>query len=184
MGNFIVQEHSSQKYSPRTYQNAKSAHVTIAIAADLKTAGELCTKKAAGDNYFSHKLTKASDPLAVARELWKFCKKPEYKGLDITFNIAGNGIYTFVKYGFNQGELNSFLIQMLGVFHEHRSIHKIYSGGQTGMDMAGAVAAKYLDIPACITLPKGFVQRHEDGRDVEHTREFIIQSIEDQLKRL
>ena len=71
---------------------------------------------------------------------------------------------------------------MLGMFHQYRKIHKIYSGGQTGTDMAGAVAAWYLSIPACITLPKGFVQRHEDGVDVQHSKEFIIQSIEEQVK--
>ena len=178
----IVQEHSSPKYSPRTYYNAKRAHLTLAIAADLNTAGERCTKNAAGDNYISFKYTHALDPIQAARELWLFCNKPPYKGVYLALNIAGNGIYTFKKHGVTQHQLNSFLIQMLGVFHNHRKISKIYSGGQTGMDMAGAVCASYLNIPAEITLPKGYIQRYEDGIDVPKSKQFIIDSIEEQVK--
>ena len=47
----VVQEHKSAKYTPRTYFNASSGDVTLAMAVDLNTAGEILTHKAAGEKY-------------------------------------------------------------------------------------------------------------------------------------
>ncbi len=41
-----VTEHSSPKYPPRTYENAKNSDATLRFAVDFSTAGELCTLKA------------------------------------------------------------------------------------------------------------------------------------------
>jgi hypothetical protein len=56
---------------------------------------------------------------------------------------------------------------------EHWSITKIVSGGQTGADIAGLVAAVALQIPAIGTLPHGFRQRDEQGNDHRHTEATI-----------
>jgi len=39
-------EHTSSKYSPRTYSNVKESDGTIRLAFDFSTPGEICTKKA------------------------------------------------------------------------------------------------------------------------------------------
>jgi predicted Rossmann-fold nucleotide-binding protein len=39
-------EHMSESYAPRTYANAAAADVTIRIAANFGSAGEICTAKA------------------------------------------------------------------------------------------------------------------------------------------
>lgn len=170
----IVQEHSSEKYSPRTYFNAKSGDVTLALAVDLNTAGEKLTHKAAGDEkYIGFLLKDDTQAINVARELYRFMKKKNAK----TLNIAGNGIYTLIKHDCTQEHINSFLCDVIEKVHQHWPIEKIYTGGQTGVDIAGAVVAKYLGIDALITLPKGFIQRFEDGVDVTQTK----QQVEDQI---
>lgn len=174
MSEFILQEHKSDKYGPRTYHNANSADLTVAFAVDLNTAGEVLTHKAAGDRYIGFKLDDESTSLDLARELYRKMKSMNAK----TLNIAGNGIYTLSKYKCSQEFINEFVYDVLSRVHEHWKIEKIVSGGQTGVDIAGAVAAKKLNIPAVITFPKGFIQRFEDKRDITQTKEDIEKQID------
>ena len=171
-----IREHSSPKYTPRTYFNAKTADVTLAIAVDLSTAGEKCTHKAAGDKYIGFQIDKDTDYLEVARGLYKFMKARQAK----TLNVAGNGIYTLAKYGINQEWINRFVCNVIAKVDEFNPIETIYSGGQTGVDMAGAVAANIVGIDATITLPKGYIQRFEDKVDVCQSYE----DVERQLKTM
>lgn len=167
MSNLIIQEHKSSSYAPRTYFNASSADITIAIACDFTTAGERLTKKAAGEKYIHFDLR--SDPIVCARQLYKRMKDHSLK----TINVAGNGIYTLNKYGFDQGQVNVFLLQLLSPVHEHLGINRIYSGGQTGLDIAAGVCSVIMDIPCTMTLPKGYKMRFSDGIDVDHTQEWV-----------
>ena len=168
-----VQEHTSAKYTPRTYFNAKSGDVTVAFAVDLKTAGELLTHKAAGDRYIGFLLEEQTQPIELARQLYKFMKEKNAK----TLNIAGNGLYTLNKHKCTQEHMNNFVCDVIQKVHQHWPIEKIFTGGQTGVDLSGAVVAKYLDIEALITLPKGYIQRFEDKIDREHTKEQIEEQI-------
>ncbi len=43
---FGLEEHTSDKYPPRTYKNVRDADVTIRIAVDFESAGERCTMQA------------------------------------------------------------------------------------------------------------------------------------------
>ncbi len=173
MENFILQEHKSDKYGPRTYHNANSADLTVAFAVDLHTAGEVLTHKAAGDRYIGFQLTDETTSLELARQLYRKMKSMNAKSL----NIAGNGIYTLSKHNCSQQFINEFVYDVLSRVHEHLPIEKIVSGGQTGVDIAGAVAAKKLNIPAVITFPKGFMQRFEDKRDIFQTKEAVEEQI-------
>lgn len=58
------------------------------------------------------------------------------------------------------------------------------SGGQTGVDIAGIVAAQALRIDAVATLPKGYLQRFEDRIDRNMTEEAVREQIYDGLIRL
>ncbi len=170
----IVQEHTSAKYTPRTYFNAKAGDITVAFAVDLKTAGELLTHKAAGDKYIGFLLTEDTQAIDLARQLYKFMKLKNAK----TLNIAGNGIYTLSRHNCSQEHINNFVCDVIEKVHQYWKIEKIFTGGQTGVDLAGAVVASYLNIDALITLPKGYIQRFEDKVDREHTKEQIEQQIE------
>lgn len=169
----VVQEHSSDKYSPRTYFNAKSADLTVAFAVDLNTAGEKCTQKAAGANYIGFKIDKTTDSLYLARALYTKVNKKKCR----TLNIAGNGIYTLSENGWSQSEINNFVFDVISKVTNYHKIDKIFTGGQTGVDLAGAVTAECLGIPSVITLPKGYIQRFENKQDVSMTK----QDIEDQI---
>jgi len=169
----VVREDKSEKYPPRTYFNAKSGDVTLALAVDLTTAGEKLTHKAAGEKYIGFQITKDTDPIEIARALYKFMKKRNAK----TLNIAGNGIYTFAKHGWTQDEVNNFVCNVVGKVHQFWPIEKIFTGGQTGTDLAGAVIAEHLKIEALITLPKGYLQRFENNVDVVQNQEDIYNQI-------
>lgn len=172
MAKLDILEHKSSSYGPRTYANAAEGDVTIALAVDYSTAGERLTHKAAGDKYLKLNFNAHSD-IELARMLWK-----RLYGIDSpVINVAGNGIYTLVKHGLTQEYMNDCLFEILEKVHLHYPINKIISGGQTGVDIAGAWAGHKLNIPVCVTLPKGLIQRHEDGVDREHTYEEIMEQI-------
>lgn len=162
-----VTQNQSPHYSPRTYANAKTADWTVALAADLSTAGEICTAKAAGNRLNGYEITLETDPVDLARMVYGFLKANKVK----TLNIAGNGIYTLVEHGMKQDWANLFLYRFLKPLHQHLKLEKIISGGQTGIDTAGVVAAEVLGIPAMVHMPNGYVQRHEDKVDRPQTKE-------------
>lgn len=170
-----IREHSSEHYSPRTYVNARSADLTVAFAVDFTTAGEKLTHKAAGDKYLAIPLSE--DPIQAARMMYKWLKTRNIQNPVI--NVAGNGIYTLGKHGWTQDVINLRLTIALAKLHQYWPVAKVVSGGQTGVDLAGIVAAHTLGIDAVATLPKGFIQRGLDKRDLRHTPEQIKQQVQD-----
>lgn len=174
----IKQSHSSN-YSPRTYHNAREGVVTAAFAVDFLTAGERLTKKAAGENYVGVPLYASAKDAAAA-----VINALRAAGAS-SLNIAGNGIYTLSKHGWTQPRLNQHLFEVLDLVSREIELTKIVSGGQTGVDMAGIVAAKALGVRMIVaTLPKGYVQRHEDGIDREHTHEEILEAVMREVEAL
>lgn len=159
----LIREHKSASYAPRTYANAHDADITIALAVDYNTAGEKLTHKAAIGKYLALPLENCW--IENARTLYTFMRERQAR----TINVAGNGIYTLNKHGWDQDQINVQVHLMLEIVHKHHLIHKVISGGQTGVDIAGGYAGWKLGIDTVLTLPKGFKQRHEDGVDVEHT---------------
>lgn len=174
-------EHKSSSYAPRTYVNAAAGDVTLVVAVDHTTAGEKCTRKAVGDDYKLFAITpRERDKLSCSRLLFAKLRKLNAKVL----NIAGNGISTFAKHGATQQAVNQYVYDLLKPVAEHWKLEKIVSGGQTGTDMAGAVAAAALGIPAVLTFPKGFKQRFEDGVDVLMDEDAIYRQIEEGVAAL
>lgn len=160
-------DHSSPKYSPRTYINAEEADLTVAFAIDFTTQGEKLTRKAAGDRYIGISLE--GDVAAAANELIRALKQHDARRL----NVAGNGIYTLDKQGWTQSQVNTFVHEVLSRTHAVWPLVQVRSGGQTGIDMAGLIAAEALGIDALGFFPNGFIQRGTDTIDRPHTREAI-----------
>ncbi len=167
MSKLEIVEHKSTSYAPRTYHNASMADITIALAVDYETAGEKLTHKAAGDNYV--KLPLSTDYLQLARHLYGHMRQIDAR----IINVAGNGIYTLNKHGWTQIQVNRVVYDILNLVNNFWKIDKIVSGGQTGVDIAGGVAAYKLGIDCEMTLPKGFKQRYFNGKDYEHTEEYL-----------
>lgn len=160
-------------YKSRTIKNA-TADLTIAIAADFSTGGEVLTQKAAkmnGKRYLGIPLNSLHiDPDRV-NQVVRVMNECEVKSL----NIAGNGLYT-LKGKYTQDQLDEFVLKLLKKVTEHPDLKNklefVRTGGQTGIDESGAKAGDKLGIPTLILAPKGWQLRTLDGRDVFDEHEF------------
>lgn len=166
-------EHKSSSYGPRTWHNAHVGDVTAAFAVNFNTAGEKLTKKAAGAKLVSVLLID-DDLVFCARELFKALRSREAKVL----NVAGNGIYTMHKHGWTQERVNQYVYDTLKLIKPHWELELVVSGGQTGADIAGAVAGVALGYDVQVTLPKGYKQRFEDGVDIVQTKADVMAQIQ------
>lgn len=168
----VIQEHPSSLYGPRTTRNATTSDVTAAFAFDYTTRGEKLTKANAGVKYVE---MSPYDPDSVGT-LVRFCAH-RTQGKPVALNIAGNGIYTLSRYHISQKKANRAVYEILKAVSNQYPIRCVISGGQTGIDMAGIVAACALEIPAFILMPHGFKQRNVQGVDENHTEEEIRQQV-------
>lgn len=160
-------------YRSRTLRNAEMAGATVAFAVDFATAGERLTRKAAGPRYLAIPL--GGSGTEAARMLYRHLRALNAK----TLNVAGNGIYTLDKFSWSQEGANAWVYRVMSTVHKHWPIEGVRSGGQTGIDIAGLVAAVALGIPATGCFPAGFLQRGTDGIDGEVTESEVRESILD-----
>lgn len=173
-----VKEYGSG-YGPRTRANAKAAQVTIAIAVDYTTAGEILTEKVAGDRYLRvpyEELRKRRTTEALVEQLCSraikqqgFLRGATDRPLIESLNVAGNGIYTFHKHGITQTQVNKVVLRFLRMVCDRILVANVRSGGQTGIDQAGIWAATKLGIPALALMPEGYMVRTVKGRDRKQT---------------
>lgn len=177
MSQVTIREHQSSSYGPRTWENAGKGDVTVAFAVDFETAGERLTHRAAGEKYtgirIGRELMTAEHALSAARQLFSFMRQKNARCL----NVAGNGIYTLSRHGLDQQVVNRFVASVVCKVHAHWHLNLVVSGGQTGIDMAGGVAGVLAGVPIELTLPKGYLQRHEDKIDRLHTRAEIEEQV-------
>lgn len=158
-GSFALFEHQHPSYPPRTRLNAQMADLTCAIAADLSTAGERLTAQMAADRYLP--LPLFLEPEEAAERLSKMMRDRRARSL----NVAGNGMHTLHQKGWSQDRLDDWVLSAIRQAHAAFPIAWIHSGGQTGADSSGAVAALALGIPGRSLFPKGYRQRSEKGFD-------------------
>ena len=171
----------SNLYPERTKENADWSDITLALATDFNTAGEKLTKRVAGDKYIHSPLPDdGHDYLPYDnRAAYEFYAKQIYEELkkkgkisNIKLNIAGNGIYSLKGFA-TQGELNDYVtnllksLQSLGI-----TISEIRSGGQTGVDEAGIIAAQRLGIPNEVHTTANFTFRNKLGKDISDEQAF------------
>ena len=81
---------------------------------------------------------------------------------NIKLNIAGNGIYTLVQANSEatQADVNNLVEEILKKFiQEGITIAEIRSGGQTGIDEAGIIAAQRLGIKWSVNAPNNWAFR-------------------------
>lgn len=131
-------------------------------------------------------MTLIQDALTSARSLYTALKRIEKQTGNPTsaLNVAGNGIYTLSKVNIDQNTVNRYVHDVIAKVHEFIPFTHIVSGGQTGVDMAGAVAGASLNIPVTLTYPKGFRVRYTDGKDVDETPENLHKILAEQIEDL
>lgn len=178
-----IQEHGTARYSPRTYYNAKSSDLTVAFTVDFTTAGEILTKSAAGNKFIAIDLfsdiTEAANSLVVQMRRFNVGQ----------LNIAGNGIYTVIDRTWStkihsQDSVNQWVYDVLKLAHSTYPIGFVRSGGQTGVDLAGGIAAEALGIDCEMNLPRRFRQCDVLHRDVYNTEAQIRAQVDSGLSVL
>lgn len=163
LGEVAFEESDKNDYWTRTKENASKADITIAIAEDFKSIGEMQTRKAAGNKYTSIKFG-TSDVSQLIRDIRN---NPNYKETGIILNIAGNELSTLSKFNNSQQTADSYVYYLVTALLKNGIvINGIRSGGQTGIDEAGIKAAMYLNIPSTVLAPKGWRMRGSDNKDV------------------
>ena len=173
---------SKGDYPVRTRENANWSDITLSLATDFNTRGEQLTKEAAKDKYIASILPRETNNTLSYnnKNAYEYQANQIYKQLkakgklnNIKLNIAGNGIYSLKQFA-TQEQLNEYItnviktLQNLGV-----TISEIRSGGQTGVDEAGIIAAKNLGIKWSINVPNGFKFRDINGNDSSDKSKFL-----------
>lgn len=166
-----LEAHQDYSYVPRTGENARGADVTVAFAVDFSTAGERLTKREAGTRYIG--ITYGIDTTQAAAQLVKFMRAREGTSL----NVAGNGVYSLVGRGITQVQANQWVYEVLKLVHSKVRLTLVRSGGQTGIDQAGLVAAIAIGVPALGFFPKSFRRRNALGIDASSTKSAIQEEL-------
>ena len=160
----------NNSYPSRTRENANWSDITIALAQDFNTAGEKLTKSAAGNKYVSSILAaESNDASEIAENLYNQIKA-KGKTDNLKINIAGNGIYSMKQ---SQSYYNDLVTQILTKLQDKGvTISEIRSGGQTGIDEAGIIAAQRLGIPNEVHSTANFMFRDKSGKDISDEQAF------------
>lgn len=157
-------------YKARTIENAK-ADVTLAIATDFNTPGEICTRNAVKQHRNTYIQVDLNTMMTMNQVKVVIAALEER--MFYTLNIAGNGIYS-LKDICTQDKLDTLIYQFLcRIFNSHVSFPTlIVSGGQTGIDEAGLKAANKLAIKTLCVAPKDWVYRDINGVDIYNEETF------------
>ena len=177
---------STGDYRQRTIENITWSDITIDFAIDDKTLGEKltegqATKQGKFVSDFAPHGFDMSDIERRARNVFVSLTNDQaygHKGIklntkNIKLNIAGNGIYTLAKHNTTQEQANDYVTAFiqklidLGI-----TISEIRSGGQTGIDEAGIIAAQRLGIKCSVHAPKGWKFRDMSGKDISNEQSF------------
>lgn len=165
-------QHEIYGYRARTIENAKQADHTILFCANKNSSGSELTKRSAArytmvgvdrdgiDNHNRMNHIRLEAGMQIIREI-RDIESPK-------LNIAGNTMFTFYMHHIRQEDVNQFVYDVLRIVMTYVPIKEIRSGGQTGADVAGLVAAHKLGIPAIGLYPAEYMIRTFEGEDV-HT---------------
>ena len=178
-----IMEDSARNYGHRTWANAAWSDITLALATDFSSPGEITTRRAAGDKYLRYQLDRTLKRLITfkkdgEREAMKIARMirnhTRYKEDGIRLNIAGNGLVTLLKSGVDTQTVASFLsIVFSACQNEGVKILEVRSGGQSGVDEAGIIAAQRNKMKCSILAPKGFRWRDKKGDEKEGRTAFV-----------
>ena len=171
-------------YSEITKINADWSDITLALASNFGTGGEILTARYAGATLvdtgrLSNRGTKIqkitndggkyvsnviniNNPEATANDLYTRILNQGLPTKDIKLNIAGNGIYTLRNYGFTQSQINNYVTEVIRLLQEKGiTIKEIRTGGESGIDEAGIIAAQRLGLEYSILMPEDYSYKNE-----------------------
>lgn len=159
-------------YAARTMINVQGADVTIALAWDFKTPGEvLTTNQCQRQRRLYIPVGLPADQVIGIYDIDLVIAKIATLGLlEVNINFAGNGIYTLEKGGYLQEEIDDvvlhFLKRIITATNKGFVVGAVRSGGQSGVDEAAIKAAQILDIPSICYAPKYWRYRNKFSQEV------------------
>lgn len=172
-----LEDHASPEYTGRTIENVEKADITMAFAINFGTSGEKLTRNTAdrlGKEYIPIDVRELGPESAVTKAVDAFARIDHKMEAPrpLVINIAGNGIYTMKGFT-TQQECNRYMYRFFSglqqlLLRSGNRIRKgtrgftVRSGGQTGFDQAGLVAAIALDIRAHGLYPNRYRIRPGD----------------------
>lgn len=159
-------------YPARTKENVLNSDVTIAIAKNFDTPGEKLTESLCGTKKLYIPIEWGDSYVSIIGIVHDI-NVHTYPLKEIIINIAGNGIYTLQC---EQEYVNTCVQQILMKIISHPDlipkIILVRSGGQTGIDEAGVIAAHRLGIPALVLAPNGYLFRDINHKDIANKELF------------
>ena len=176
-------EDTDRNFGHRTWRNAEWSDITLALATDFTSPGEITTSNAAGKKYIGYPIPRNLEKMTyynmdLLREAEKVARliadHPCCKAEGIRLNIAGNGAATLKRDGIKTDSVKAFISDILGACETLGvKILEVRSGGQTGVDEAAIKAAQQRRMKCSILAPKGFRMRDADGRNLEGRELFV-----------
>ena len=178
---------SSGDYPVRTKENITWSDITLSFAADETTPGERLTEKEAVNQgkYYNEYIPNGISITDIKRRVKNFITSLSsdqsygHKGKtlpkeNIKLNIAGNGIYDLKASNIIQADLNDYVTEYLKeLMAQGVTISEVRSGGQTGVDEAGIIAAQRLGLKWSVNAPKGWKFRDVNGKDISDKKQFL-----------
>lgn len=147
---------STEAYRSKTDSNVQNTDATLIICPwESDSPGERRTRIVASKDNNDGKKKIIADIRynTSSRKVAELAEKSlkERGDLDlskgITLNIAGNSINKIIAKGSNQEEVNKYVYNVLKELSSRVKINQVVTGGQTGIDEAGIIAAAALGIP-------------------------------------
>jgi predicted NAD-dependent protein-ADP-ribosyltransferase YbiA (DUF1768 family) len=178
---------SDMGYPGRTRENAKGSDITIDFATTPTGSGgpRGLTKRATTDakKKYAHVAIAKDGTIDVEKSVNNIVKKiKSCNKKSITINVAGYALKEFVdklseSSNISQETCNKLAFDVLKRVQEELerqdiAIKQVRSGGQTGFDEAGIIAAAQMNIPALVHAPRGWLFRSSAGIDVRNEAQF------------
>lgn len=166
---FEIQEHPDGGYRERTIENVRRSDVTIAFAQNFNTPGEILTRNTAKSEYKPYLAIDIDkngeiDVESAVRTIVPFLKQHKARNI----NIAGNAINHMSQT--TQEKLDEAIYKTLEGVNEKYILKSVRSGGQTGVDEAGAKAGRNLNIKTTVLAPKGYLFIGGSGKEAFEAR--------------
>lgn len=160
-------------YATRTKFNAQHSHMTLYFCASEKETPGMSMTMDYSDQFYKVVIPGHNASIELVLDALGGLPEP-------VVNIAGNSIYRWPDY-VTQTMVDTWVLNYLEPIAKKYPNLIVRSGGQTGADWAGIVAAQKLGLDCVAVFPKGFRQRSRQRLDFYNTEEELRIRLNDGL---